>query len=286
MALNIFIALTACESKTDMHLSETSSSHIEQTKDTTSNDTEVESSKSEVDMLSIIQNKAAEIGGKLLKYDIADKGGDKALAVILHNDVVYDYWYFTAKSEKLVLSTTLHMSNCVKHEEGGVTSLIVYQFVIGRGFPANIVTLVNGEPVISSTYTGDGELPPLYYSESGDIVCVRGNGVSIGASNVIPYYWDIKTNTFKAYALNEISINDLKSMDTDNVVTDINKAISVYKRDNGLIHVNYADINEADINSTTIASRTYVISNNKLREYNSETDEHYGFFVELLSVSE
>jgi len=35
-----------------------------------------------------------------------------------------------------------------------------------------------------------------------------------------------------------------------------------------------------------MASRTYVISDNKLREYDSETDEHYGFFVELLPVTE
>ena len=116
------------------------------------NDTEVKTTEIEVDMLLIIQNKAAVIGGNLLIYDIDDEYGDKALAVILHDDVVYDYWYFNAKSEKLVLSTSLCMSNCVKHEEGGVTSLIVYQFVIGRGFPANIVTLVNGVPVISSTY--------------------------------------------------------------------------------------------------------------------------------------
>ena len=165
-----------------------------------------------------------------------------------------------------------------------MTSLIVYQSVVGRGVPANIVTLVNGIPVISSSYTEEGELPPLYYSESGDIVCMRGNGLSIGAANVIPYYWDAKTSEFMAYSLHKIIINDLKTIDADNVVKDINKAISIYKRDNGLIHVNYADIKEADINSTTIASRTYVMSENKLREYNSETDEHYGYFIEFLSV--
>lgn len=238
----------------------------------------------EYDMQLTIQNKATDIDGDVLEYEIDES--NNALAVILHDDISYDYWYFTADSEKLILTTQLHMSHCVKHIENGETFLIVYETIMGGAFPANIVTLVNGKPVVVSEYTDGDDFPTLYYENDADIICVRGNGISSGTVNVIPYYWNNETSIFEAYSLQEISMDELKEMDSENVVEDIDNIISVYQRNNGLVHVNYADINEANINSSTIASRTYVITESNLRKYDFETDRHYGFFINYLSVSE
>ena len=86
--------------------------------------------------------------------------------------------------------------------------------------------------------------------------------------------------------MHKIGLDELKSMDTDSIVENTEEITSVYKRDNGLIHVNYADVINADMNSSITASKTYIQTENGLRNYDFEKDQGYGFFLEKLSVNE
>lgn len=234
-------------------------------------------------MLSI-NKKAGELNGTILKYDIDEL--NNALAVIQHDETSYDYWFFTADTEALVLTADLYAPTCIKHIENGETFLILFQTVIGPAYPANIVTAVNSKPFVLSQFTDGSELPKLFYSPFGNIVCMRGIGVSAGACNVLPYYWNEQTGSFIKYGLHEISIDEIKQLDKNNIVENIDGVISAYIRDNGLVHLNYADISESFMGSDVIASKTYINTGTELRAYDFDNDAKYGFFLETLSVKE
>ena len=248
---------------------------------------ELERNQSEQNISEIIENKATEINGKIAEYEIIDEENKTALALICHDNNIHDYWYFNGDSKELILSSKLNMSGYLKYEENGAVSIIAYENIVGGACPANIVAIADEKPVVLSTYSvGSETMPELYYNPFGNIICMRGNGVSSGSVNKIPYYWDEKSNSFLPYALHKIGIDELKSMDTDSIVENTEEITSVYKRDNGLIHVNYADVINADINSSITASKTYIQTENGLRNYDFEKDQGYGFFLEKLSVNE
>lgn len=248
---------------------------------------ELERNQSGQNISEIIENKATEINGKIAEYEIIDEENKTALALICHDNNIHDYWYFNGDSKELILSSKLNMSGYLKYEENGAVSIIAYENIVGGACPANIVAIADEKPVVLSTYSvGSETMPELYYNPFGNIICMRGNGVSSGSVNKIPYYWDEKSNSFLPYALHKIGIDELKSMDTDSIVENTEEITSVYKRDNGLIHVNYADVINADINSSITASKTYIQTENGLRNYDFEKDQGYGFFLEKLSVNE
>ena len=178
------------------------------------------------------------------------------------------------------------------YTEGGQEFVIATHLAMGPAVPADIITAFEDSgdvEILSDTRRFyDLELSRdeiLYWN--GGIVCRRGIGVSIGAQNVIPYYWDADTREFKPYGLHKITLDELKKLDTGNIVPDVDKAISIYRRDNGLVHVNWIEKYEGTVSEQPeTASRTYVVTDNGLREYDWDNDWDYGFFLEVLTVSE
>lgn len=228
---------------------------------------------------------------ELLGFINAEDGS--LLSVVRHDEEVYDFIFLREDRSELVLSVTSSiMSHCVKHFENSTDFLIVYDYAPGHGCPASIVTIIDGKPCILSEYlNSSNNYPKLYYYPQGDIICMRGIGITSGLNNAIPYYWDSERQDFYPYPLHEISFDELKALDKNNIVSEPDKAISIYYRDNGLVHVNYADITEIELGSEAdnlrkIASRTYVQTKKGLREYDFETDACYGFFIQSLCVKE
>ena len=85
--------------------------------------------------------------------------------------------------------------------------------------------------------------------------------------------------------MTEIGIDEARELDKNNVIPDTDKAISAYRRDNGLVHINYDNVTEADFGEEHIASRTFVAENGCLRPY-EDGDLKYGFFLQALTVTE
>lgn len=227
------------------------------------------------------ERKAMELGGSVWE---TIEGDGALLAVISYLDA-YDYWYFNEGEAQLVLSSTKYGDvGCCIYEENGDEFLVTFERIIGGAMPANIVTLQNGEPLVLSVYDGEG-YSRLWWCPYGKIVCERGNGVSAGSVNVIPYHWDSGINDFVPYALTEITKEELRALDTQGVVPDIDSAISVYRRENGLVHVNYAEVYQSTMGGTVTASMTFVQTENGLREYGFDEDMKYGLFLGALSVT-
>lgn len=207
-----------------------------------------------------------------------------------------DIWLIKRTGTELLLSLprSQNLTGVTMHVEDDKQFLIVYEKgVMGRGYPATILTIKDTQPLVLSQYDPNMELmPPLFYLPNADLVCVRGYGLTIGSNSVIPYHWD--GNDFVPYRLRRISVSELKALDTDNVVINANGAVSIYRRENGLVHVNYlemSEVQEAQNDAYTappIASRTYVYEDGKLRayDYDSEKDTKYGFFPEVLPVTD
>ena len=149
------------------------------------------------------------------------------------------------------------------HSENNQKFLIIAEPIIGGAYPATIITIVNDKPMILSNLEDldDNEkYMGLFYSIEGDLICDRGEGVSIGAANIIPYYWNSSTNSLRLYELSQINIGDLDELDKDEIISDKNNIDSIYKRSNGLVHVNYK---EPEIEY----SRTYVLENERLKKF-------------------
>lgn len=219
------------------------------------------------------------------------EGSNKTLlTVILRDDHIYDFWFSDGTEESLILSSDVLNGGFRKSNIGGKDFLIVYGQVIGHAYPADIVTIIDEKPEIISAINYETEYSGLFYSPFGEIVCMRGEGVSIGSHNVIPYYWNDEAVDFVPYAVKEISLDELKALDTQNVVEDLNDVVSVYQRDNGLVHVNYNVSDNAASNALATASRTYIYSDSGaeagLRKYDFDTDAAYGFFLECLQITE
>lgn len=171
----------------------------------------------------------------------------------------------------------------------GMDFLIIYDNgAMGQGYPATVITIKDDEPLILSKYEYDsGELPELFYCPEAYLICMRGAGVTVGSNSVIPYHWN--GEVFVPYNVWQISVPELKELDTGGIVLNPEGAVSIYRRENGLVHVNYlemSDITEAQQGIT--ASMTYVYEDGKLREYDydSDRDLKYGFFPEMLTVTD
>lgn len=166
--------------------------------------------------------------------------------------------------------------------------LVIYdKGAVGRGYPATVITIKDDEPLILSKYDSEsGELPALFYLPDADLVCKRGAGTKISNNSVIPYHWN--GTSFVPYRLHQITVSELETLDTDNTVINAYAAVSIYRRENGLVHVNYIEASGTQNNVTDagIASLTYVYEDDKLRLYNVEKDLHYGFFDTDLPVTD
>lgn len=217
--------------------------------------------------------------------------GGCTLEVIRRGAAQFDFLLRTEEGDKTVHSVELSASvgevQCTVYSEDDVAALVLYQPIIGSSMPANVLTLADGEVAIHSTYSDSTEgSPELFYCPYGGIICRRGNGVSAGSANCIPYYYDGEEGKFAPYALAEITKDELRALDTARIVPDIDGAISVYRRENGLIHVNYLEIYTAYMGSPDIASRTFVETESGLRQYDFESDMRYGLLLEALTVTE
>lgn len=228
--------------------------------------------------------KSAQLNGKIL--GIIDSGNGTALAVILHDEYVYDYWFFDGTDEELILSSADPHMGFRQKNIGGRDFLIVYEQVIGHAYPADIAAIIDEKPKVLSAIDSETEYTGLFYSPFGEIVCMRGEGVSIGAHNVIPYYWNDEAVDFVPYAVKEIGLEELKALDPLNAVEDINNISSAYQRDNGLVHVNYNVPDDTSLNDLITTSRTYVRTEMGLRKYDFDNDAEYGFFLECLPIIE
>lgn len=178
------------------------------------------------------------------------------------------------------------MQYFAKKKFNGEDFLIVCEKMVGYAYPANIVTILDGKPKILSVIDYETEYKELFYSPFGKIVCMRGNGISIGSHNVIPYYWNGESGDFVPYAIKEIGVEDLRALDTQGIVERIDDIGSVYQRDNGLIHVNYLVPEDMVSNNSITVSKTYVQAEKGLRIFDFENDASYGFFLECLSITE
>lgn len=237
------------------------------------------------DLLMQIERKAAELGSEAL--GIIDNGFGAAIAVILHDGNVYDYWFFDGGEESLFLTSTVYNGSFSQKTFDGESFLIVSAQVIGHAYPSDIAAIIGGKPKILSVIEDESiEYSGLFYSPRGEIVCMRGDGISIGAHNVIPYYWNKETEEFLPYAVKEITAEELNAVDSQNVVENIDNIISIYRRDNGLVHVNYHASDDLALNPLEMVSKTYVQTEAGLREYDFDIDAAYGFFMECLSVTE
>lgn len=238
----------------------------------------------ENDLLMRIERKAAELNGETLGIINNDFGA--AIAVIVHDSAVYDYWFFDGGEESLILTSTVYNGSFTQKNFDGESFLIVYEQVIGHAYPSDIVALTDKPIILSAIEHESTEYSGLFYSPHGEIVCMRGDGVSIGAHNVIPYYWNKEAEEFLPCAIKEITVEELKAVDFQNVVENIDNIISIYRRDNGLVHINYFASEDLTPNALETVSKTYVQTETGLREYDFEIDDAYGFFMECLLVTE
>ncbi len=204
----------------------------------------------------------------------------------MHDNNVYDYWFFDGTEESLILSSSVGNAGFRKKTFCGEDFLIVYDDIIGHAYPANIAAIIDGKPKILSVIDYESEYSGLFYSPLGEIVCMRGDGVSIGSHNVIPYYWNDESSDFVPYEVREISTEKLKALDSQHAVEDIGNISSVYQRDNELVHMNYFVPEETEPDALITASRTYVLTRTGLRGYDYNNDATYGFFLECLPVTE
>lgn len=174
------------------------------------------------------------------------------------------------------------------YTDNGKEFIIATHHAMGNALPADIIANINGNYVDYQIFSDASETnvdKMLFWN--GYTVCKRGNGVSIGIHNVIPCYWNEKVGIFRKYELHEITLDELRELDTGNIVPDADKAISIYKRENGLVHVNYLEVYEDSIsNPPQNASKTYVITDDGLRKYDFDKDQKYGVFIERLTVNE
>lgn len=248
--------------------------------------TQFESNETEKrDLLTAIEQKADEINGETL--GVVHGKSETAIAVILHDSVVYDFWFFDTTEESLILTSTVYNGEFCKKIFNGENFLIVSETIIGHAYPANIVAMIDGQPkILSAIEYNDAEYSGLFYSKYGEIVCMRGDGISIGTHNVIPYYWNAEKNEFLPYKANEITIDEAKALDSQSVIENFNDIISIYRRDNGLVHVNYRGSDDLMPNVLRTVSATYVQTETGLRKYDFETDAAYGLFLEYLPVNE
>ena len=205
-------------------------------------------------------------------------------------DTGYDIYRFDENSAELLFTVprTGTLSHVVCHKENGAEFLIIYYAgAVGRGYPATIITMKDGEPAILSDNDPDiAEYNGIFYYPAYDLIGERGVGISAGSNSFIPYHWD--GESFVPYRLHEIRKEYLHELDTDKVVPDIYSAVSVFFRENGLVHVNYRDMSECEDvrmgDNSPIASLTFVYENGKLRKYDQESEEQYGFYIEKLPV--
>ncbi len=230
-----------------------------------------------------------EAAEEVLEYITSESGAVISL-IKLENNIREFRLCSEGNTETLILEDFFVIGNdaaecCLKYSENGRDFLIAFSPVIGSAFPADIVTFADNEPLIVSEIDLDGEYEGLFYSPSGGIVCMRGNGRSIGAHNVIPYYWDNADNAFKPYGLHETDIAELEMLDKGNIIVDKDRIISVYKRDNGLVHVNYLSTDDDAYLLTEEISATYIITEDGLREY-SHGDECFGTYLKVLHITE
>ena len=153
--------------------------------------------------------------------------GTAQLALIKHSDT-YDYWCFSEGKARLVLSSKISDDvSSVVYTEDGVSFLVMFENIVGGAMPASIVTLQNGEPLILSEYDGEAS-PRLWWCPYGEMICKRGNGVSAGSVNVIPYHWDKDSNAFVPYKLTEITKDELHELDIQGIVPDIAGKTDLY----------------------------------------------------------
>lgn len=238
-----------------------------------------------------IESMANKTNSTILEYIVSNERF--ALAALLNEEKNIEFWFFDCcENDKLLTVTTDLEPHCIKYTDYGKEFLIVCDFAPGEAMPASIVTITNNEPIILSEYnTVDSNdfSSELYYSQSGNIVCMRGNGISAGSVNIIPYHWCDEMNNFCPYDFYEISKEQAKKYDNNDIICNLNDAISIYQRGNGLIHVNYLRTNEFSMDlydSTQLASATYVITQMGLKEYDFIEDASYGFFLQQLPVLE
>ncbi len=241
-------------------------------------------SEAQEDLSETVSDKPTSPNGEVLGG--IDNGNEASLTVILRDEHIYDFWFSDGTKESLILSSNVLNGGFRKSNIDGKDFLIVYEQVIGHAYPADIVTIIDEKPEIISAINYETDYSGLFYSPSGEIVCVRGEGISIGSHNVIPYYWNDEAVDFVPYAVKEIGLDELKALDTQNVVEDLNNVVSVYQRDNGLVHVNYNVSENTSLNALITASRTYVQTESGLRKYDFDKDAAYGLFLECLQIAE
>lgn len=233
----------------------------------------------------LLTAKIKELNGFLIAGHNYGTGKDDILAAIAYGTCPYvDIWRFSEDTEEFIMPVSGMLSGTYGiHEENGFTFLIVCNYALGACLPATILSVIDGKVVVFSK--GDAEIPDLlWYCSEGDIVCRRGNGISWGGVDVIPYFLNADEMKFEPYAVTSINIDEVKKLDKNNVVPDIDTAISAYRRGNGLIHVNYDNVTQASFGETHIASRTFVIEDDTLREWFDPDDMKYGLFYEALTV--
>lgn len=274
----LLICLSGCRSGSAIDEENTLSSDLSFSSD------ELVQSEAQKDLSETVSDKSTSPNGEVLGR--IDNGNETALTVILRDDHIYDFWFSNGTEESLILSSAVINGGFRKSNIGGKDFLIVYEKVIGHAYPADIVTIIDEKPEIISAINYETEYMGLFYSPSGEIVCVRGEGVSIGSHNVIPYYWNNEAVDFVPCAVKEIGLDELKALDTQNVVEDLNNVVSVYQRDNGLVHVNYNVSDNTSLNALITASRTYVQTESGLRKYDFDKDAAYGLFLECLQIAE
>ena len=170
------------------------------------------------------EQKAEELSGEVLE---CIDSGTTQLALIKHSDT-YDYWCFSDGKARLVLSSVISGDvSSVVYTENGISFLVLFENIVGGAMPASVVTLHNGEPLILSEYNGEAS-PRLWWCPYGEMICKRGNGVSAGSVNVIPYHWDKDSNDFIPYKLTEITKDELRKLDIQSVVPDIAGKTDLY----------------------------------------------------------
>lgn len=274
----LLICLSGCKSVSAIDEENTLSSDLSFSSD------DLVQSEAQKDLSETVSDKPASPSGEILGR--IEGSSETALTVILRDDNIYDFWFSNGTEESLILSHTVINGGFHKSNIGGKDFLIVYEQVIGHAYPADIVAIIDEKPEIISAINYEAEYQGLFYSPFGEIVCMRGEGVSIGSHNVIPYYWNDEAVDFVPYAVKEIGLDELKALDTQNVVEDTNNIGSVYRRDNGLVHVNYNVSDDTSLNALITASRTYVQTESGLRNYDFDNDAEYGFFLECLQITE
>lgn len=238
----------------------------------------------------LLSTKLNELNGTLLVSFNYGNGIDVILAAIAYGTAPsVEIWRFTDNMEELVMQFHGMLSNVYgMHSENGINSLVICNYSQGLANPATILSMIDGEVVVFSEYKGDTDSTDLlwYCNKNGaDLICRKGNGISMGSYNIIPYYLDVSDNKYKPYDLTKISVDEAKALDKNSVITDMDKVVSAYKRDNGLVHINYDNVTEADFGEEHIASRTFVAENGCLRPY-EDGDIKYGFFLQALTVTE